>query len=81
MAQAVEATVRAVKSSRGFVPRRAAITLVRTGVQVSITSPIDYILYHLWLRHCFHPCSQTSAAVRRVKELLNQNKEAVSLLS
>ena len=32
MAQAVGATVRAVKSSRGFVPRRVAITLVRTGV-------------------------------------------------
>ena len=46
MAQAVGATVRAVKSSRGFVPRRVAITLVRTGIYkfrslaLSITFPL-----------------------------------------
>ena len=32
MAQALAATVRAVKSSRKFIPRKAALTLVSNGV-------------------------------------------------
>ena len=66
MAQAVRATVRAVKSTRKFVPRKAAIVLVRA----SRTT--------LCLLHNTPVYLQTQSAASKVKELLAENTEAVS---
>ena len=70
MAQAVAATVRAVKTGRKFIPRKAAIVLVSctsTGTHLLLSSSVP----------TFVP-PQTQSAVEKVRALLAESKDAVS---
>jgi hypothetical protein len=69
--QAVRAGVRAVKSSRKFVPRKAAVVLVSREISFKI---LDHCLLFVVL------FLQTQTAANQVVRILKESTDAVSII-